>query len=67
MNHPNRTGRPCFVLKINTATLGDDWKPDVLRLMESVCVALYQPENSGLLFDREGRRIGSWTYKEPTP
>lgn len=65
VSHPGRrSNTPSFEIFIRLD--GEDWKPEALRLLHSVSVALYGLDNDGTLYNRAGQRIGHWRYR-PKP
>lgn len=62
-NHPGRLRPPCFVLRISTATMGDDWRAGVRDLLNHAHATLYTGATEGVLCDADANVIGRWTYR----
>ena len=69
MNHPNRrTNTPSFELRILTRDMdnaNEGWRYDTARLLRSVAASVYRThDTSGTLYDRDGKRVGEWRYRQ---
>ena len=72
-NHPGRSKPPCFVVKISARDMGENWRSEVHRLLESVKLRVIgNTATGGTLHAHNGVQVGTWSYrpaagKETTP
>ena len=66
VNHPNRGQKARFTLTIVADSFGYVWDETVATHLREL-LRLQKSEGlptAGELFDRHGRRVGRWAYKE---